>query len=489
MTDLDHTRSSETDASSTSVPAPDSSTVGTSELSSEILAVERRNLFTLSAHYVSLRLGWIFKTETVIMPAFMDAISGAGWLRGCLPVVNRISSSLPPLFYAPHLKAAPKKKTLLSLATLSMAIPFCLLAVTWLVVWQPDSSTVSNLPGWLPALFLACYGIVFVATGLQRLAWATLQGKLIRANRRGRLMAISGLVGSVISVTAVLLLIPDWLNRPDGGFAWIFLMTAAGFVVAGGLAACVSEPADLPESDKGPDRGPGKDGEQTTSPGRRPIELLLDAWDLFRSNRPFRRIACVAMLFISIQLAFPHFQTLGRTTLSDAQREQGSYLMHWLVAQNIGFGVGTLLLGSLADLCGNRLAIRIEIFLLASVPLLALLPAEAYGGHYWIIFSLLGLTPLTFRTISNYVLELAPPSEHPRYIATLNLAMIVPFFASPAVGWTIDEFGFEAVFISIAVLVTCGGLLTFTMAEPRRNEHLQESTPFESNSNVDSKRD
>ncbi len=477
MTDLDHSRSSEADASSTSGPDPDSSTVGTSELSSEIQAVERRNLFTLAAHYISLRLGWIFKTETVIMPAFMDAISGAGWLRGCLPVVNRISSSLPPLFYAPQLKAAPRKKTLLSLATLSMAIPFCLLAVTWLAVWQPDSNSVSNLPGWLPALFLACYGIVFVATGLQRLAWATLQGKLIRSNRRGRLMAISGLVGSVISVTAVLLLIPDWLNRPDGGFAWIFLMTAAGFVVAGGLAACVSEPADLPDS------------EQATSPGRRPGELLLDAWDLFRTNRPFRRIACVAMLFISIQLAFPHFQTLGRTTLSDAQREQGSYLMHWLVAQNIGFGVGTLLLGSLADLCGNRLAIRIEIFLLASVPLLALLPAESFGGHYWIIFSLLGLTPLTFRTISNYVLELAPPSEHPRYIATLNLAMTVPFFASPAVGWTIDELGFQAVFISIAAIVTCGGLLTFTMAEPRRNEHLQESTPFESNSNVNSKRD
>ena len=28
------------------------------------------------------------------------------------------------------------------------------------------------------------------------------------------------------------------------------------------------------------------------------------------------------------------------------------------------------------------------------------MPAESFGGHYWIIFSLLGLTPLTFRTIS-----------------------------------------------------------------------------------------
>ena len=163
-----------------------------------------------------------------------------GWLRGCLPVVNRICSSLPPLFYAPKLKAAPRKKVLLGVATLAMAIPFCLLAVTWLRIWQPGSGLLVGMSGWMPALFLVCYGVVFVFTGLQRLAWSTLQGKLIRDNRRGRLLAISGLLGSIISVTAVLLLIPGWLKQPDGGFAWIFLMTAAGFVVAGGLAACAS---------------------------------------------------------------------------------------------------------------------------------------------------------------------------------------------------------------------------------------------------------
>ena len=439
------------------------------EPSAEIRALESKNLVTLAAHYISLRLGWIFKTETVIMPAFMDAISGAGWLRGCLPVVNRVCSSLPPLFFAPGLKAAPRKKTMLWVTTFAMAIPFCVLAVTWLRVWQPDVGLLASTRGWMPALFLVCYGVVFFFTGLQRLAWSTLQGKLIRANRRGRLLAISGLLGSVISVTAVLLLIPGWLKQPDGGFAWIFLMTATGFVLAGVLVCLVQEPADP----------------QVEGPRRRAGQLLLEAWELFKTNRPFRRIACVAMLFISIQLAFPHFQTLGRTTLSDQQLEQGSYLMHWVVAQNIGFGVGTFLFGWLADFCGNRLVIRIEILLLASVPLLALLPAESFGGHYWIIFGLLGLTPLTFRTIYNYVLELAPPSEHPRHIATLNLAMTVPFFASPAVGWMIDEFGFEPIFVGVAIIVTGGGLLTFGMVEPRRNEHLAESSPNGSDSTVE----
>ena len=261
-------------------PPPPQQLARQQEQSAEIRALESKNLFTLAAHYISLRLGWIFKTETVIMPAFMDAISGAGWLRGCLPVVNRICSSLPPLFYAPKLKAAPRKKVLLGVATLAMAIPFCVLAVTWLRIWQPGSGLLVGMSGWMPALFLVCYGVVFVFTGLQRLAGSTLQGKLIRDNRRGRLLAISGLLGSIISVTAVLLLIPGWLKQPDGGFAWIFLMTAGGFVLAAVLACLVQEPPDA----------------QAPAPRRRPGQLLLEAWELLGTNRPFRRIACVAIL-------------------------------------------------------------------------------------------------------------------------------------------------------------------------------------------------
>ena len=250
-------------------------------------------------------------------------------------------------------------------------------------------------------------------------------------------------------------------------------MTAAGFVVAGSLVWLVIEPPDA----------------DTTTPRRRPGQLLLEAWDLFSSNRSFRRIACVAMLFISIQLAFPHFQTLGREMLGDEQRESGSYLMHWVVAQNIGFGVCTFLFGWLADFFGNRVVIRTQILLLASVPLVALwlgsLADNSGSGFYWITFSLLGLTPLTFRTINNYVLELAPPSEHPRYIATLNLAMTAPFFASPAVGWMVDRYGFEPIFVLVSIVVACGALLTFGMAEPRLDEHLEESSPVDPSPTVE----
>ena len=61
---------------------------------------ERRNLLLLALHQIVFRIGWIFKTESVIMPAVLDQLSGAGWLRGCMPVLNRFGQSVPPVFLA-----------------------------------------------------------------------------------------------------------------------------------------------------------------------------------------------------------------------------------------------------------------------------------------------------------------------------------------------------------------------------------------------------
>lgn len=65
---------------------------------SRIRQLEPHNLLALSAYSVLLRFAWIFKTESVIIPAFLDSIAGAGWLRGCLPVLNRFGQSMPPIF-------------------------------------------------------------------------------------------------------------------------------------------------------------------------------------------------------------------------------------------------------------------------------------------------------------------------------------------------------------------------------------------------------
>jgi len=50
---------------------------------------EPRNFAVIAWYQIVIRVGWIFKTERIIMPAFLDYIGGSAWLRGCLPVLNR----------------------------------------------------------------------------------------------------------------------------------------------------------------------------------------------------------------------------------------------------------------------------------------------------------------------------------------------------------------------------------------------------------------
>ena len=285
---------------------------------------------------------------------------------------------------------------------------------------------------------------------MNQLAFGTIQGKLIRADRRGRLLAMGGISGSIVSVLCVWFLMRRWLLLPDQGFGYIFAFTGIGFVVSAALCLCLSEPSIQRAAKNGPRRHP-----------------FADAWALFREDRNFRRFAIVAMLFVSSQNLFPHYQALGR----DRPQWDDLDLMIWVISQNAAVGIFAILSGMIADTFGNRLAVRLQVFSVALTPLVALVLVsgrfQTGPDLFWITFCLLGMTPVTFRTLTTYVLELSYEDDHPRYISTLKLCMAIPFLFSPLIGLLVDVVGFPAVFLTIASLVMAGGLLTFRMAEPR----------------------
>jgi MFS family permease len=173
------------------------------------------------------------------------------------------------------------------------------------------------------------------------------------------------------------------------------------------------------------------------------------------------------MLFVLAQLLFPHYQALGKTQPNFTN----SRLMVWVIAQNAGTGLFSLISGVLADRFGNRLLLRIQIFIAALTPPLAVWLAGQgidNGTHlFWLAFFTLGMTPVVFRTLINFTLELSEPNQHARYLSTLKVTMAVPFLISPLVGLLVDWLGFQRVFLFMAVLIAIGGLQTFRLIEPR----------------------
>ena len=73
------------------------------------MAVEKRNILSLVLHQILFRTAWIFKTESVIIPAFLDSITEAGWVRGMLPPLNRFGQSVAPLLLSDRLSRSSLK--------------------------------------------------------------------------------------------------------------------------------------------------------------------------------------------------------------------------------------------------------------------------------------------------------------------------------------------------------------------------------------------
>lgn len=426
--------------------------------------LEPHNLLALSAYSVLLRFAWIFKTESVIIPAFLDSIAGAGWLRGCLPVLNRFGQSLPPMFFARRLRQARYKKWSLLFTSFVMGLSLIVLAVLWQVLDDRQQR-------WLPVVFLFLYLVFFVSNGLNQLAFGTLQGKLIRPHRRGELLGLSGMGGSVASVIGAWFLLQYWLSLEDRGFGYIFGFSGLGFLVAGATCLFVKEPPDVGQVFNLPAH------ERTDSDEHVKNVLhadggLVASYRLVRDDLQFRKLAIVAMLFIAIQLLFPHFQALGQRHV--AKDQIGFQLMLWVIAQNVAVGVFSFVSGKLADRFGNRLSLRLQVFGTALVPLLAVLFTSGIDGlgpqHFWLTFFFLGLTPVTIKTLTNYSLELAEPSRHPLYVSTLQACLAVPFCLSPLVGWLVDLLGFESVFLGVSGVIVLSGLASFRLIEPRHHQ-------------------
>ncbi|MFN9367800.1 MAG: MFS transporter [Planctomycetia bacterium] len=401
-------------------------------------------MFCIEAYQVVVRVGWIFKTETIIMPAVLDAVVDSGLLRGCLPVLNRAGQSLPPLAFAAVLGRRPVKKWTLVRTSLAMAACFAVLAVAW----QPLQR---SRPDLLAVLFLVVYAAFSVANGLNQLVAATLQGKLIPAGQRGRAMVVSVAIGSVLAIAAALALLGPWLAATDG-FPRIFAATAAFFALAAVVPVFLDEPADVLRP---ADVGSRRQG--------------LAGWrQAVASDPAVVRLALVAAMFSVVLMLFPHYQAFARDRLACPR---GS-LLTWVVVQNAATGCASLVAGPFSDRRGTRIVLAVTLAASALTPvlvtLLSILPSGIAAGWFWLVYAPLGLNPIALRLFTNYALEIAPrPEEQARYVSLVGAALAAPFAVSPLVGWGVDAVGFRPVFLGGACVIAAGAAVAWGLPEPR----------------------
>lgn len=411
----------------------------------------RRNFSVLAFSAIARRVGWIFKTESIVMPIFVDNIRpGSGALRGLLPLISRFGRSFPQFIVAHWVNRLRRKWPALFIVSLLMAIVWGALAV---VIFSFSNSS----PRLILIAFFLTYTIHWIANGGANLLEGVLQGKLVPAHRRGRLLAASSTTGCFLAIVAVYFLMDRWLARGNDAYGMIFSMTAALFAVSAFSILALKEPPDLPEAK-----------------GVKFKSFIASSISIISEDRNFRRLIYVMTMFYGFRFLFPHYAVFGKESLGLGDRSIISYM----IAQNAVNATASLIMGYWADRKGNKAVLGTLIVAGGCVPLLAIgiaaLPPEIGRRWYWLVFACIGFAPVLMRITVNYVLEICPREKHSQYLGTLNLILAFPTMLSPWVGKAIDYFSFRPVFIACSIVVFCGAILSLTLDEPRKRNHHEE---------------
>ena len=402
----------------------------------------RRNFASLSLNVIFQRIGWIFKTESVIMPGFVESLTPSGAIRGVLPLISRFGQSIPQL-YAAHLVGplARKKPVFLAFAFLQVIVWGVLALGLFLM---PSSRSRGPL-----ILFLVCYAVHWITYGVTGLLWGTLQGKLIPPRRRGRLLAVSSVIGCAGAIIAAYFLMTAWLPAGGERYDLIFAATASCFLIA---VLAVTRLKERPV--------PGSNDVRFSG-------FLADSIRAIRRDANFRLFLVVVALSYASMLVFPHYAVFGLRRLG----LRPASFVSFVIAQNLVNALGSLFVGLFADRRGNRRALSFVSILLSSAPLMAIgiaqLPMAIARPCYTLVFACIGFSPVRMRIVSNYALEITSSDRHPQYLSILNIVQSSLVLFSPLVGLAIDRLSFEFVFVVCSGIMAVGAGLTFRLVEPR----------------------
>ena len=411
----------------------------------------RWNFSCLAVHTIVFRIGWVFKTETVLAPAFLETLGASAFVRGLLPLLQRLCISGPQIVSAHAAARLPRLKWAYGSLCIAMAVPWLAIAGMWRLGGPPGLN--SPAARGMIVAFLALYSLFWMFLGAMQLFGGAALGKLIPADFRGRLLAASSGTGATAAILVVLALLPRWLKGEGGAprYDWVFGAAGSLLVLSGALLFFLSEAAAAPSAARS----------RLRDFARGSLGLLL-------RDRNFALLAAASSLYLGLRALFPHFTVFGIQRLGLASDS----LVSQVVAQNAVQAGAALLFGPLADRYGNRIVLRTLMGIGGLTPLMALglafLPGGIGAKVYWLVFACLGFYAIMERITCNYLLECVALERQAQYLGALMTVQIVPMLASPALGWMIDRFSYEAVFLLGSGAILLGVLLTFGLIEPRR---------------------
>lgn len=390
-------------------------------------------LFSLALSLVS---------QQTLLPVLVKKMGGSNVAVGLIPVLWTAGFNFPQIFVANFAQRFDRKKNFVLITALAQRIPWLLLAV---IVFFLEAVSVQT--GLL--LFFTAFTLAAITGSINLPVWFDLVAKITPVDMRGRLFALRMMLGAVLGVFGgwAVIRVLQAFTYPES-FALLFALAFGVMMVSYVFLVVLQE----------------ENGARLLR--RQTFKMhVLHLPRILRRERNFRNFLVADALLIASTMsgAFYAVNALEKFSLTEA------YAGTFTIVMTCSMIAGNLFFGYLADRFGHKINLSLSTVFTAAACLIALFAASIQ--IYLFVFAAwalaIGLNGVSRLPI---IAEFCPEAERPTYIALTNM-ITAPFaLAGIAGGWIANRFGYDAVFISAALLALAAAVwLKLRVEEPRNS--------------------
>jgi MFS family permease len=411
----------------------------------------RRNFASLVGDWVAFEAGLAFASYTTVIPSFINQITDFAPLIGLATTIPNGAWLLPQLMAANYVGSRKRKKPWV-VALSSLGRPMYFLVVLTILIAG------GRYPWLLLSVFVFADTAFYTLDGLSSVAWFDIVSKVIPARTRGRFYTAGQVLGGVLSMAAGIV-VARVLG--SGGppfpqnYGLLFFSSSALLLVSLGSFLFVKEPI--------------LDVEHERQAWRDYLPRLAR---LLRRDQHLRLIIAVRLLAALGALATPFFVVHATDVLGLGTESVGLFVS----AQVVGGLVASLAMGYLNERSGSRTVTQLTVALALGAPVLSLLfhyvrpPASLAAYSYGMVFLLLGASYSGYmQGFTNFVLDIAPPTERPAYVGLYNTLGGIVTLAAPVLGgWLLECTSYPILFAVATMGMLASLAITPRLGEPRR---------------------
>lgn len=379
-------------------------------------------------------------SETTIIPAFVQELSGSALLVGLVAAVYAVGHYLPQLVGAHLVRGKSRRKPLMLGIVIAERVGILAIAVTAQLIGVLNTTTIL-------VLFFVAFGGYAVTTGLIGPVYGDFLAKAITRNR-GWYYAIVQLLGGLLGFSAALL--AEYIIRtnsfPYGIQLCFWICFGLSFFSIVFVSMLKEEPYPHPE------------------PRTSLWSMIGEIPALLRDDHAYGRfiLARCILAFSTLGIGFVVVDGLRSGVLrpSDAALLAAVFIL------------SQALLGFLLSLVGNYFGWKLIVTLGGGFIVLGMCCAVVGGSlplYMAAFIALGGANAVTVIGDSNMSIELAPTARTSLYLGTTSTVLAPFFILGPLVaGAAADTVTYRSVFVAAGLLAIVGILLALRVPEPRK---------------------